>query len=149
MGTVTQTKQSYLELYENLALTFACSKWQIKPMRPADWVIALERGRSRWSVSFPVTNPESKRSEETLFCPQTYKQIQKINNILRQCKCKYCSLVPVTYSMPTHRERDFFIHRQDIRQCTTQNALIILIFVSGAEILWKEPHLQLSKDFQE
>lgn len=77
---------------------------QIKLMLLADWVTAAERGGSRWSISLTVMNPESKRSEEILFCPQIYKQIQKINNILRQYKCKYCSLVSITYSMPTYKE---------------------------------------------
>lgn len=73
-------------------------------MHLAAWVTAVESGRSGWSTSVPVMNPESKRSEETLFCPQIHKQIQKINNILRQYKCKTVPLLSITYSMPTYRE---------------------------------------------
>lgn len=62
-------------------------------MHLAAWVTAVESGRSGCSTSVPVMNPESKRSEETLFCPQIYKQIQKINNILRQIQMQNCSLV--------------------------------------------------------
>lgn len=40
----------------------------------------------------------------------------------------------VTYSMPTQKEWEFFIHRQDAWQYTIQNALRILTFVSGDEI---------------
>lgn len=50
---------------------------EIKVMLLADGATAIERGWSRWSISLNVMNPASKRNEETLFCPQIYKQIQK------------------------------------------------------------------------
>lgn len=77
---------------------------QVKRVLLANGAAAGERGRSRWSIFLTVTSPGSKRKEETSFCPQIYKQIQKINNILTQYKCKYCSLVSITNTACLHIE---------------------------------------------
>lgn len=145
---LTQRKQTYLERCKNLTRDFACANKQIKLMFLADWVTAVERGRSRESISLSVMNPESKRSEEILFCPQIYKQIQKINNILRQYKCKTVPLCQL-HTACLHIENDNSSFTDGYGSALFKNALIILIFVSGAEILWKELHLQLIKYFQE
>lgn len=149
MGTVTQRKWTY---------------WHRR--RILHWVLLALSDKLSWGLQHTGLQQE-KGAEADVTSPSLlgtqriqgarkpsfvhrFTNIQKINNILRQYKCKYCSLVSITYGMPTYREwYFFFIHRQDIWQCTIQNALIILIFVSGAEISWKELHLQLIKYFQE
>ena len=40
---------------------------------------AAIKGQKQRSVFLTVMNPESESSEEALFCPQIYKQIQKEN----------------------------------------------------------------------
>lgn len=78
---------------------------QIKRVLLANGAAAVGRGQSRWSIFFTVMSPrELKGKKKPPFVHRFINKYKKINNILTQYKCKYCSLVSITNTACLHIE---------------------------------------------